>query len=49
MNDESLADFAEWCRINPRAVVLDPETLRRVFTAYDNDEGYPDEDEEAPA
>lgn len=44
MNDESLAAFVEWARTNPWCT--DPGTLRRVFTAYDNDEGYPDEDEE---
>lgn len=40
MTDDNLLAFAEWCRINPRATVLDLETLRRVFTAYDQHEGW---------
>jgi len=43
MNDASLTAFVEWCRLNPWCTDLD--TLRRVFTAYDNDEGCPDDDE----
>ena len=47
MNDASLHAFAVLCNELPRQYLDNTAYLRRVFTAYDNDEGYPDElDEE---